>query len=539
MKFSIAKIRPDIEFGVYDDLPKDGGLLKAKRHLLVPGDQIAFVAKKGGVKDIFPASAEEEVKLEIKKGESYLSLPRNISVDIEARDLFFRNNVKGMVGLSAGIRFLKADNSVHPVMGASSGELSREKMQGAIENILEAIIGSILGTVLCQVDYSPGMASAELKDVLNANEHIKAIKEQLYRKKLGLHDDIVVKRIQSEEADGKREKKKRRQEETQTALEDIANDAVVGTAKSEGERKKKNAEHRLEIDNKQAKIVLAELEREEKTVLATTEIEDAIKEERLLESELSKRKNEALTNEEIEREKIKTEKERALAAREVEQKKKDLEILMNESRLRMEKLELALEESKRNEQKIKEVENSIALSAVWKVYDNQRQLVQSNLRSGSRLESANKLLRTEVTVNRDAYVYILLYNSENEWQRLVPESGTLSDGRRLGIARDNRQKAGKPCLWPPSEIDVPFWGLDNTPGIENLIVIASIEPLDIGEMMSSKEMNELKESFASVGTRGFCSPNVSENVGGADYNSVYEEVTGSGAVVEEMVIEHI
>ena len=140
-----------------------------------------------------------------------------------------------------------------------------------------------------------------------------------------------------------------------------------------------------------------------------------------------------------------------------------------------------------------------------------------------------------VTVTHDAWVYVLCRGSTGRWQCLLPDRDDL-----VGIDREHRQGGGETVRWPGASRrtpDKPYWRLDPNPGIERLVVVASLDPLDrlLAGLLEGGGIGALRRRSAAHAVARRLVP----GDGGPSYRRVTETLVGDGCVMQELIIEHV
>lgn len=229
--------------------------------------------------------------------------------------------------------------------------------------------------------------------------------------------------------------------------------------------------------------------------------------------------------------------EKELQKERVKREKLQTEQVQRESELRVRELEIRLEQLRRAEkEQIGRMEQPLGLQVVLKAYDRRGNLLEPQVGHGAVIRSG-AFLRLGVSVDRDAWVYVLLHNAEGSWQRLVPDADIFG-----GFSRSNRQGGGEVVMWPPSrELEHPYWELNDCPGVESLIVVASCEPLDVASVLDEADAQELCRRGMPRLQRGVKAPSQSGSQPGAQrkYAEVYDELVGDGLVVKELSFRHV
>jgi len=158
--------------------------------------------------------------------------------------------------------------------------------------------------------------------------------------------------------------------------------------------------------------------------------------------------------------------------------------------------------------------------------------VDVDVRDGSVLSSGD-LFKIRFSPDRDAYVYVVLYDSAGKASVLFPGTGFLA----------SRVKGGGVVMIPRGA-DRWYW-LDERTGDETLYFIASVEPLaDIEKLLPEMEKagggRRLAEAIRMRGIGGVTTGAVVTVTGkhGRDVKKVSEVVKGTGAAVRVFTIHH-
>lgn len=193
-----------------------------------------------------------------------------------------------------------------------------------------------------------------------------------------------------------------------------------------------------------------------------------------------------------------------------------------------------LEDGKETKEKVEqEIDFEITIFGERRVGYN---WIQVDMRDGSVMSSGD-VFKINFLANRDAYVYVLYYDSMGGAYMLFPSSETYYA---------SRIKANSTIVLPGGEDE--WYELDENTGKETFYFIASIEPLaDIEKLLAEMEKTgggkKIAQAIANRGTRGISKVRYGKKVStksksGKSIEKVSELVNGLGSAVRVITIYH-
>ncbi|NWH04820.1 DUF4384 domain-containing protein [Desulfobacter latus] len=501
--------------------PQRTGVTRKKCHFVIPSGELAIVQTNGKTRICFPLGTAEQT-IECSGKSLVFTFLRTFSVQVQCSNIPFSGGHMGNMSLQLvlGLVTPKQDQA-HPMASALSGDLSQALFGQIIGSALEATITGPLAQLAANFEYKPGQGQ-----------------DQIQAKIIQLFQDSVLK----------------------NSLKDIAGIYVAGQikvtslgvpalddyfhtkVKAKEEQKKRELDHEIRSAREQAEFeaALEKKRREHVRDLAALNHE----------KELENIRSRAEVARQIEKQKIRCEQakaQKAEAEAEAEQLKLghlekeffkagayEEKIDLLERNLHIVTEQLA-ERKAANLTPDPETRDMLVLSAVWRAHDVQGILIPDigvcpSLPSGSMVD-------VQVTTSKDAWVYILLKGSTGTWQCLLPD---LADF--MGIMRTNRQQAGVPTIWPGVNRDYPscpFWILDEDPGVERIMVVASEQELNITDHLADARVAMLRDQTAIRGMTNRVRGALPEQA--SDYHraaTLLAGAYGNGGVNMETVIVH-
>jgi hypothetical protein len=470
-------------------------------------------------------SETASVKLEEKV--NALEVSREFSISAHLEDVRFAGGDAGYVSLWIPARFLTTGQATHPLLDRMRAASVGAFKEG-LARCMEAALGRVLEEAIGTVEYAPGAGPGCITEALEELGPGHETANRLHEKAgLAIVDDLMALDAGVPEVDVRANKEKERKKEAEARREEVARKMGEESARMAMSA----AEHEREMEEKrqQTEKELEELRGQQKkeeirtSIRLEEELADLKKEEKRAEVEKKRRETELLAK------KIEQVEGELLAARALEERIDSMEQLLK-----------AMQEDR-----MEEARDPLGMMVSWRAL-NESGVIIPSMGMTERLPSGT-MLDVTVSVNRDAYVYVLLQNSSDEWQCLVPDVDDI-----MGVRKKNLQKANQAETWPGVnrhyDPDLPYWCLDREPGYERFIVLASLESIDPVEIVEREGIAGLRGVAAPVGTRGVYNPGAHRKEAASDmqagealkdYRRVIEGLVGDGKVMEEMVLEHV
>ena len=590
MKIAVREMKPDVREVAVADLPGGGLFGRGPRRLTLEPSQVALVGD-GGTLTLHAVAGEVPREIELRRTARVVLLPRQMTLRFSLEDCPFANCPSGRATLWATVRIVvaPAPEARHPLTLDSQAVESRVKLRQALGECLGASLGAALRETVATVTYDPADPVAGLSHKLDtfqldesrraalaatgglfllgtltvedaacpalddrhrgdaaAAQRLSAIRaqQQIVREQFRAKCEGELAEAQHANALGDLHVQARKLvlEERKLEIEaDLRKDlAVQRRRKAEAEADAKAArvtleEARTAVERAKAQLLHAAVDRQK----AGAELSRA--QARLAEAQAQAREAEA----EFTKARAEAERKRAGAADELREALGRLEAKIGHFEILLEDLPKTLHV---------EVARPLELRVKWRAHSPRGILAPAlpqypipRLRSGTWLD-------VEITVSHDAYLYILLRGSSGRWQCLVPEH-LLPDPRcRLGIPRENRQKANRRVVWPGQctrPRAMPFWMLDQTPGLERFLVVASLDRFDeIAGQLDREGLAGLRRTAAPVGARvvsrgvvptdAFAplTADPAQEVDVGQYHRIIESLKGDGRIMHHQVVEH-
>ncbi len=532
MQFSIKAAEPKMSF--LEPEKNKGGLLSAGSYSISArpsqvvfygvGRDISLLAARGN--DSVSKELDKKVYPKNKKEFRALCINRNFSIDAHISEVQFSGGCQGYVSLFIPLRFLTHTSEPHPVIERMPA-VSPSAFQDALADCLSGGAGPELRRIFAGVEYEPAAAIQRLSESLSVvSSGQEFVREMAEKTGLAIADTIIVQDAGAPEEDRRINKEQERKKEAEARRQEVGQkmgeeSAKMAISSAEHEREMQEARQQTEKE-------LAELHRQQK--------EEEIRTSISLKKELAD-----LKKQEKQAEVDKKNKEAKLVEKKIGAVEAELKAV-SAFEQRVESLEQLLQAMQ--EDRTSEAEDPLGMMASWRAL-NETGVIIPQLGSYEKLPSGT-MLDLNLTVNREAYVYVLLQNSSSDWQCLVPDADKL-----MGIKKQNFQRANQTETWPGVNKhlpDLPYWCLDREPGYERFVVLASLEPIDPMKVLESEGVEGLREEAAPIGTRGLCNPVDYEQSASAglqphgavkDYRRVVKGLMGDGKVMEEMVVEHV
>lgn len=561
----------------------------------LPSDCAALVwrhNKDGDVQFFLPAGDEEE-KIVLQKGDRGLKFQRQQPLEVSLMAVRFAGGLRGNVELRLNLRWINpSEAACHPLSLTCSGP---EEYRNALTAMLDNTLIPSITTVISEFDYENCKGPTDFKAWINEKMDWTILNPRWGRHHgFTLTGGLEVRNITSEAADERadlaaanEEEVKRTRLQLQQQLANLSADAALEQARSQKQfskeiEERKQALYLADADARIQAMELAQMVRDKKArtemdldnlrvemarITTQREKEQLQKEEMLLHQqletlEIENAKTARLAELTVQREEMKTEQTRldAEQRRELERRRQETELKIREAEARnqgekaqalrevsatLREISLAAESSDSRlenlEQEFKELlthspepEEALGTVVVWRLHSAEG-LEDPELKKRARLPTGS-LLDVAVTPSREAYVYVLLKSDTDPWISLVPDTSNI-----MGITRRNLQQKGETVFWPGENSKEPgkppFWMLDPSPGLERLVVVASIEELDVNKLLTEEGIASLREK--SDGSRGFTNPAEAPTlVTHGDYHDLVTGLVGKGCIVDEFVFDH-
>jgi hypothetical protein len=584
MQLTVSAIEPRPYLKSSEEL-QSKGLLWQKKFLLrlAPGD-VGLVGGKEGLAFYLPDGGGG-FEMEVARGASILLSPREFTVGFDLSGIRVAGE-EATARLEWRLGFLEPETGrPHPLLAALGGELAEEHFLRTLGRLLTTAIGPVWAEIWPQVGYHPGQGPVCAQPVLTECFARPEMRAQLKREAgLAYRQPPRVIALQVPEIDAREGEVK----EVAKKLQKKSHAAVVRKAEESEQLQAQEFQHVQEMREKESRLRLEMREKEFRLRLELMEAQAAHqarmleKVEALAEAEARLKKGLAdqveqevaaagaemrRLNEEIAALDRVTAVKLETIREEMQAFAADLPAMLDGTADRVEKVVrdqvqgamknlqqtvAAAHRQGREEQPAARAAKGLAMSVRWRLYDSNRKLVNPELGKSVTLKT-NACLDCEVVTDKDAWVYVFMESSQGGWQVLLPDLDQLN-----GISRSNRQAANMACAWPGTNKEPqygPFWYLDDEPGYERIMVLASVEQIDPRRLLNKNELPkviaELQEKAKTLGVRGMLnkpSPIGPSAVGNKPRNKQELEFevlaerlgkVGNGCVKDVTVIEHV
>ena len=486
-------------------------------------------------------------------------------------------------------RFLgERSRMLHPVLELMDGKASKDTFCEALRVRLNEVLSGPIESALRKVPYESCSTKEEVGDALT--DLAKGpVAEQL--SDMGLIPvSFTLTALSCPEADARREQearltKERRERELRAAHEDLEHDDELKRLRREHETALEGIQHenqeRVEVEQAQLELDRVKMDRERmeaehRSALTATQIAE---EKARIDAELDRIRTRRKQAHEEELRKIEKEHQHDVNRLEVLKKEAEVRALELENQLK-ERRQREFDELGKTEAKLAEqVErlnqqiaalvaaqanqvpppapppaDGLAAKVAWRAVDpgtcaGTQRIISDRLTNYAELESW-ACLDVTVECSEPAYVYVLLHgpleSGHYEWMCFLPEG--VTEGIQNGIPEGaNHQSPGRTYTWPGVNRRMPclpYWQLDDNPGLERWVVVASREKLDIAGMLATHAVDEFVSTTARFTSRGagtgtrFRPPGQGEQAS-KPYSGVLSMLHGKDTVVHELVIRHV